>query len=86
MRRSYRTNESLQERRKPRTPGLAYLMMSLPNHSVEMRAALPSAFMSFMAFCSLASSSVSSLRVPTPYYSVPKWSSSTTYSPGFLAV
>lgn len=69
--------QSVQERRPPRTPGPAYLMMLLPNHSVEMRAALPSAFIASIACCSLASSAVSSLRVPTPYSSVPKWSSST---------
>ena len=42
------------------------LTISLPNQSVEILAAAPSAFMSSSALSSLAASSVSSLRVPTP--------------------
>ena len=45
---------------------LYFLTMSLPNHLVEMVAALPSAFMSSIAFSIFAINSASSLRVPIP--------------------
>lgn len=44
----------------------AYLMMLAPNHWVAMRPAVPSCFIESSVLSSLASSSVSSLRTPTP--------------------
>jgi len=44
----------------------AYLTMFSPNHFLEISAAAPSAFMSFKDWLTLPSSSVSSLRKPTP--------------------
>ena len=53
--------------RQPRgDPDDYFFRISLPNHLVEMVAAVPSAFMSSSALSILPISAVSSLRTPTP--------------------
>ncbi|MNV72611.1 hypothetical protein D3C71_1657140 [compost metagenome] len=56
--------------RAPRLAGRGrltdYLMMLAPNHWVAIRPAVPSCFIESSVLSSLPSSSVSSLRTPTP--------------------